>query len=107
LRRFEKSLLSTTGYSLAFDLDSNITNTIQSNTYYQFVPKLGFKPAKTGLLGQHILAFANDELDDPDVLKTAKFIMRQAIADLLEGRPLKSRQLWHGQSPNIKVPHEG
>ena len=97
LRRFEKNLLHTTGYALSFDSDSELSHHIDSKQYYQFKPGQGFIESASGFSGEHLLAFAADQWDDPAVFKVAKLIMRQAIADLLDGQQLQSRLLYSQQ----------
>lgn len=94
LRQFEKALLTTTGYSLSLEPNSRFSDSIKPNACYQFIAGQGFTEAATGFTGQNILAFAHDQWDDPIVLKIAKTIMRIAIADLLGGIPLQSRELF-------------
>ncbi len=94
LRRFEKKLLHACGYSLALTMESNATAPINANTFYQFTAGHGFKKSMEGIPGHHLLAIAEDNLQDPQVLKNAKVIMRRAIDHLLGGRPLKSRSLY-------------
>ena len=97
LRRFEKILLASIGYSLSLDPDSALITTIQPERYYQFRPQQGLQIANTGILGAHILAFAHDQFSDPETLKSAKKLMRQAIHTLLEGRIIQARQLFTKQ----------
>ncbi|HAU1882038.1 TPA: DNA repair protein RecO, partial [Legionella pneumophila] len=44
--------------------------------------------------GEHLLAIAADNLSESAYLKSAKFIMRQAIDHLLGGREIKARSLY-------------
>ncbi len=99
LRRFEKTLLTACGYSLGLTAESPLADTITPTEHYQFMPNHGFKKNQTGIPGAHILAILQDQLDCPLVLKSAKFLMRQAIDTLLGGKPLKSRSLY---LPNTK-----
>ncbi|KTD24814.1 DNA repair protein RecO (recombination protein O) [Legionella lansingensis] len=94
LRRFEWALLIACGQAVSLTKEAHSTNLITEDKYYQFIVSEGFLPAIAGLAGKDILAFAQGYLDDINVLKTAKFIMRQAIDHLLEGRELKSRTLF-------------
>lgn len=94
LRRFEQSLLSACGYSLSLTTEANSSEPINPMASYQFIAGYGFKKAATGIPGNHIVAVAEDNFLDPQVLKTAKLIMRHAIDHLLGGRQLKSRSLY-------------
>jgi len=93
LRRFEWALLESSGTNVSFFEDIEGSAIIDDRAYH-FIPGAGFSPNKQGLCGRHILAIAHDELDRPDVLKTAKLIMRHAIDHLLNGVPVRSRELW-------------
>ncbi|CDZ78676.1 Recombination protein O [Legionella massiliensis] len=96
LRRFEWALLETCGYAISFTHTADHSAPILAESYYQFVAGQGFILADTGIPGQDILAIAAGHLR-LEVLKSAKFIMRQAIDHFLEGRILKSRSLYPGK----------
>jgi DNA repair protein RecO (recombination protein O) len=92
LRRFEWALLESCGTNMSFveDIDGAV---ISDDQGYNFIPGAGFFRAENGLSGRHILAIAQDQLDEADVLKTAKLIMRYAIDFLLNGARVHSREL--------------
>lgn len=94
LRRFEWFLLQSCGYLVSFNHTADSRIPIVANQYYQFVAGRGFITAERGIPGACILALAQGHFEQLDVLKTAKFIMRQAIDHFLEGRILKSRSLY-------------
>ena len=94
LRRFEYALLVASGYSVSFTTEANSLKPIEFNQVYQFIAGEGFVVADKGIEGSDILALAQGQLDEIKVLKTAKFIMRQAVDHLLGGRELKSRSLY-------------
>lgn len=94
LRRFEWSLLKTCGYLVSFTHAADSAVPIAANQYYQFVAGRGFITAETGIAGANILALAEGRLEQLEVLKSAKFIMRKAIDHFLDGRVLKSRSLY-------------
>ncbi|ARG99813.1 DNA repair protein RecO [Legionella micdadei] len=94
LRRFEWALLFACGYGVSFTQEAHSVTPINAHQFYQFVPGEGFVLAGTGILGEYILALAQGQLNQLDVLKAAKFIMRQAVDHLLGGRELKSRKLY-------------
>lgn len=94
LRRFERLLLSATGYEVSFRHDAQTGRQIESTLYYQYKVGAGFIVSKEGLSGAHILAFCDDRLDSPDVLRAAKFIMRQAINFALDGKSIQTRGLY-------------
>jgi len=94
LRRFERAILFACGSHMSLTHEADSSKPIVENNFYQFIPGLGFNRSTEGISGRHILAFARDELDDEVVLKEAKYIMRRAIGHALEGREIKSRELY-------------
>lgn len=91
LRLFEKTLLHELGYGLPF-------SHLQSNLYYQFRIQEGFSVCashdqETVFYGEDLLNISNNALSSSSVLKAAKRLMRLALNDLLDGRPLLSRDL--------------
>lgn len=93
LRHFEITLLNNLGYGIDFHQDTNGIP-INSNQCYQFYPQHGFTVATLGLCGSDINAIANNDLSSDSARYCAKLICRQAIDDLLNHRPLKSRELF-------------
>jgi DNA repair protein RecO (recombination protein O) len=93
LRRFEWALLETCGYSISLTQDVASGMPIIAECRYALFVDKGFVAAEQGMPGAHILAFANGKLDDPAVLKSAKWMMRRVLDHLLEGKVLKSREL--------------
>jgi len=87
LREFEWIVLREGGYSLACE-------DIKARAHYVFVPGEGFKLSASGYLGEHIQAIIAGDFADAAILYTAKRVMRQAIADLLNGHQFISRQLY-------------
>lgn len=94
LRRFEWALLKACGYSFSFTQEARTGVLVATDTYYQFVAGEGFVFASKGIPGEHLLALADDNLNEVVYLKSAKIIMRQAIDHLLGGREIKARQLY-------------
>ncbi|QMT60706.1 MULTISPECIES: DNA repair protein RecO [unclassified Legionella] len=94
LRRFEWTLLHACGYSFSLTQEARTTNLIVPDSYYQFVAGEGFIRDSRGISGAHILALAQDNLNEAPYLKSAKIIMRQAIDHLLGGREIKTRALY-------------
>ncbi|MGB0663900.1 MAG: DNA repair protein RecO [Pontibacterium sp.] len=94
LRAFELKLLSELGYGLALaELDAHSS--------YQLSPKgeltrIHSQPY-TGvpvLQGAWLLAIAEDQYQDPQVRKVAKYLTRTLLALRLGDKPLKSRELF-------------
>lgn len=95
LRRFEWVLLKSCGYLYSFRHEAGTGNLIEEDALYQFIVGEGFiLNSRQGIPGFHILALAEDDLSKVDYLKSAKFIMRQAIDHLLGGREIKARKLY-------------
>ena len=89
LRHFEWSLLESCGYGFPYQVDRDGIP-INPALCYQFLSGEGFVHSRQGIVGSDILAL--DDLNNPAALKLAKFLMRQAINQLLDGKELKSRQ---------------
>lgn len=94
LRRFERTLLTISGYSISFMHDAESGLVIQPNSYYQFIPGLGFVLSSSGYSGAHLLALSEDNLKDSEVLAVAKQIMRTAIHHATDGKEIYSRKLF-------------
>ena len=94
LRRFEWTLLTDCGYHMSLTHEAHTSKPIIPNQYYQFITGEGFSLAHEGFRGVHIIAMAADDLEDINVLKTAKKIMRRAIDHALDGKEIKSRALY-------------
>lgn len=94
LRRFEWTVLKACGYSFSWTYDAGTDTLIQADYRYRFCVDAGFMRDNKGIPGEHLQAIAQDCLENIDVLKSAKYIMRQAIDHLLGGRELKSRGLY-------------
>lgn len=96
LRKFEKQLLADLGYGVNFQTEAETHEAIQENKGYQWIPSQGFvlnAAATDKISGNHLIAIANDHYHSPDILKTAKKIMRAALQPLIGDKPLKSRDL--------------
>lgn len=94
LRLFEKKLLKELGYELPF-------SAIQTDQFYCFHPERGFDhchvtegDAARIFSGKNLLAVANNELQDDEILRDAKRLMRLALAPLLGTQALQSRKLF-------------
>lgn len=94
LRRFEWAFLTSCGYNMSLTHEAHSARSIVEGNYYRFVVGEGFVLADEGISGAHIIALAEDKLDDVAVLKTAKQIMRRAIDHALDGKDIKARALY-------------
>lgn len=101
LRHFEYNLLDILGYQLELHLAQN--KPIAANAYYHYLHGEGLVPAHAShqgsmaLLGEDLLAIKERQFEQSKVLKTAKLLSRIALKPLLNGRELKSRQLFKKQ----------
>lgn len=98
LRIFEKKLLTAIGYGLQCNQDSE-GKKIDPNMQYEYQHELGFRcwdGMQTAFVisGQTLLNMKGDKFDDPQTKKEAKRLMRQVFDHLLEGKVLKSRELF-------------
>ncbi|MCL5272703.1 MAG: DNA repair protein RecO C-terminal domain-containing protein [Gammaproteobacteria bacterium] len=94
LRRFEWTLLKACGHSFSWAIDARTGLGVIAEHYYQFVAGEGFVFSNKGIPGEHLLALAEDNLNETAYLKSAKIVMRQAIDHLLGGRQIKARSLY-------------
>ncbi len=99
LRRFEKRLLEELGYGLSLDCEAASGQPIVAEAHYRYVldrGPLAAAEAQTGIpiSGQGLLALREGMLTDPAVLKEVKRLTRAALAEQLQGRALKTRELY-------------
>lgn len=108
LRRFEKTLLSETGYAATFDKEAGSGEIVRVDLAYVYQPERGpwrvdskarVSPANGSredgvrVSGQTLMDLAADNLDDPNTLAEAKPLMRALINHYLGTKPLYTRQL--------------
>ncbi|MGB2272341.1 MAG: DNA repair protein RecO [Pseudomonadales bacterium] len=117
LRRFEFKLLETLGFEIDFYFDAVTGKAIDANGQYHFHSEFGFSQQpfteaipdslaelkkeqqvssqlKTLIAGDHLLALQKQDYSRAEVRRTAKLVMRVALAPHLGGRTLKSRELY-------------
>ncbi|MCB1764753.1 MAG: DNA repair protein RecO [Candidatus Competibacteraceae bacterium] len=99
LRRFEKRLLEELGYGLSLDREADSGAPIVAETHYRYVLDRGpltVNATQTGvpISGRGLLALRDGMFNDPDVLKEVKRLTRAALAEQLQGRALKTRELY-------------
>jgi DNA repair protein RecO (recombination protein O) len=94
LRVFEKRLLTSIGYGLEFEVDSN--------GFYQFRPAQGVaevrESASDAYPGRCLLALQQEALSDRESLDVARRVLRQALDHCLEGRELRTRTVARSMS---------
>lgn len=99
LRLFEKQLLQEIGYGLVLDHDVASGDAIEADANYSY--RLGEGPVLVAdgvndsllIRGHSLLALAAGRVEEVEVLRDAKRLLRAAIEQQLGGRPLHSRQL--------------
>lgn len=99
LRRFEKTLLSETGYAPTFDKEADSGETVRAEATYLYQAERG--PRRAGrsshegvpVTGQTLLNMAANRFDDTATLTEAKPLMRMLINHYLGAKPLYTRQL--------------
>jgi len=117
LRRFEFKLLATLGFEVDFSFDAVTGQPIESQGLYHFHSEFGFSQQsfmeaipdgmaelkkeqqvssqlKELIPGDHLLALQQQDYSRAEVRRSAKLIMRAALAPHLGGRALKSRELY-------------
>ncbi|MFC1747261.1 DNA repair protein RecO [Pseudomonadota bacterium] len=98
LRIFERDLLEIIGYGLALECCVSTGDDIQADKRYQYVLGMGPNIAEGGrergeFKGASLIALRQGSLDNVDALRDAKRLLKAALDQQLDGRPIKSRQL--------------
>lgn len=97
LRRFEVHLLRELGLGLTLDVDS-AGRPIEPGRHYTYDvvggAETGGAEGKDVYRGATLLALHTGRLDEPATLYEARMLMRAVIDHHLEGRPLRSRELF-------------
>ena len=97
VREFELAVLRGLGYFGEIDRDRN-GREVQAGGSYLFEAGAGFTPCAAGsrnaISGQDLLDWEQKKYELGNVLLVARTVMRQSIDDSLEGRQLKSRQVY-------------
>lgn len=101
LRRFELDLLRVLGLLPALDVDC-AGQAVVADQRYDFLPEAGARPAPNGQLsGSTLLRLANGGALSAEHRPEAKQLLRRLIEQQLDGRPLKSRELFRGIHRNV------
>lgn len=97
LRRFEVRLLSHLGLGMALEVD-NVGQTILADSSYTYDVDSGATPVgnehQDALRGKTLLALQAGVFEDEDSLQQARWLMRRVLDHHLDGRPLRSRELF-------------
>lgn len=99
LRLFEKRLLSHLGYGLVLDSEAENNQPIEEEQYYYYQPESGLYRWQSNLSysaisGRSLQHLFNEADFDQQSLHEIKQLMRTVIHYYMDGRPLKSRQLF-------------
>lgn len=96
LRRFEKRLLDALGYGPELRRDA-AGRELDPAGSYRYEPTLGLAPCRPetagALLGASLLALADGTPCGPRALADARRLLRAALDEHLDGRPLKTREM--------------
>lgn len=102
LRYFEVFLLESLGYGLSLDPLTTDGQPIIANKLYLHIIEQGFIEAAATtpdtLHGTTLLALKSRKLQDQNQLRETKRLMRRLIHHYTNGKPIKSRELFHNQS---------
>jgi DNA repair protein RecO (recombination protein O) len=96
LRGFEMLLLRELGYGLEFDRDGVTGGVLEPAGTYAFTPSVGFSavhedPSVPRYPGWALAEIGREDFTRPQTRRYAKRLMREALAELLGHRPLRSR----------------
>ena len=102
LRSFELSLLDGLGYSFSLREDGRSGEPLRDEAWYLFDPDLGLVEAPAGASpvypGADLLAIGRGDYSD-GAGRTAKRLMREALAVHLGPAPLRNRELFRARRP--------
>lgn len=97
LREFELQFLAHLGMGLDF-FSTCEEEEIEAHERYHYLAPEGFVPfydkSQPAYSGAHLLSMGEHDLQDSDVLVSAKHLMRRTLAHYLGSKPLKSRELF-------------
>jgi DNA repair protein RecO (recombination protein O) len=107
LRLFEKYLLLETGYALNLEHEEGTTNPVRPEAYYRYLPERGPVPVAAAeesspyitVQGRTLIAYNNEQLENPVVLGEVKKLMRNVIDHMLGFKPLTSRKMFTPNRP--------
>ncbi|HET6724462.1 MAG TPA: DNA repair protein RecO [Gammaproteobacteria bacterium] len=101
LRLFEKRLLAACGYGLNLTQDIACDQSVRADAHYEYILEQGPCEASVDSAaplfpGSSLLALAEDRLDDEQVRRDAKRLLRGALDLYLGDKPLKTREVLRG-----------
>jgi DNA repair protein RecO (recombination protein O) len=98
LRQFEMELLRFSGYALNLHHESGTTRPLEPGQHYEYRMEQGAVAVSRGdgplvFSGAILTAIAEQQFNEPGVLRAATRLMREVIAFHLGGKELKSRKV--------------
>jgi DNA repair protein RecO (recombination protein O) len=102
LRIFEKKLLQMLGFGVNLIHDAETDEVLQADQHYRYYvehgPVLSMSSVQDvralRIKGSSLIAFEKESLDSAEALKDIKSLMRYVLAYYMEGKPIKSRELF-------------
>jgi DNA repair protein RecO (recombination protein O) len=102
LRKFEMLVLQDLGYGLSLNIDSSTGDDVVDEANYQFYLEEGIKPSlaqggttkRVVLTGDILKKIQQQDFSDKAALISTKLLFRQIFNELLQFKPLNSRQLF-------------
>ena len=100
LRLFEKNLLTELGYALQLEYEAITHQPIDVERFYFFNPTQGLLPCLNPnqqpnvFQGENLLAIHNNNFAHSAYMRDAKRLIRIALNHLLEGKTIRSRELF-------------
>ena len=98
LRRFELELMQLLGYFPDLSQDATTGKAIKEDTHYQFVINRGFVTCpgsvRDSVSGRTVIDWAAGKYQLDSVLRLAKSVLRSTIDFNLQGKTLKSREVY-------------
>jgi DNA repair protein RecO (recombination protein O) len=100
LRYFELELLEALGYGISLEQDLHSGEPVQPDKQYQYdmelgvIPSSGNKSSALEVSGKTLLALAQRTVSTENEKREAKRLLRTVLEYHLDGRPLKTRELF-------------
>lgn len=103
LRRFELQCLQEVGYALPLAPFQDVNAATMPVQWFKYDTQQYFVPCHAddpnAISNRQLHALAHQDFSDPHCRQAAKRLLRQAIAQLLEHKPLHSRTLFQATAP--------
>lgn len=89
------------GYGLFPRSEEAILSAWQPDAFYRFLPTIGWVKNDSDRMNhslsyasETLLAIAKEQWDNVDILQHAKRLMRQVLTELMNSKPIYSRQMF-------------